>query len=503
MIKFLKRGIEMNSLHLARLRSFYIALLVLIASPISAQTADTQITECDLELLSSYEAEFDEIIEKKTALGLSVDKKLESDSRTVGRKYIEMNAACFSSLYGQASGVPNENIKIDDDGIRMPSDLRRILNADSANPRFGGIGVGEFFVGGTKWGANSEFFGGQDRQGPGTSGGLVTYSFMPSGVSHQIEDAIFGGSTGSNLSINSLPSFQSCFETEITRAFAAWSAVSDIQFQRVESSGLFSNAPGAGGDIRVGSHFFDGQNGILAHAFFPAPNFFSSLVGDIHFDRQENWSCSPINNGFDIGIVALHEIGHSIGLDHEEAGDLAIMNPFYNPSLSQLLTDDIQGAVSIYGTPQSSGNGGIVLFLEESPVVIPLLRDSEPIPSDFDNPVDGVPSQCRQSVGNNPNTSFNSALVSNCRSATSPDVFVRYIDFQLTSTRTVSIDQSSTSFDTFLLLHDGNGQLVFFDDDSGVGLNSRIQLTLAAGSYTIEASSFSGASLGSFTLQIR
>lgn len=493
----------MNSHHLARLRSFCTALLVLIVSPISAQTAITQTTECDLELLSSYEAQFDEIIEKKTALGLLVDRKLESDSRIMGRKYIEMNAACFSSLYGQASGVPNENIKIDDDGIRMPSDLRRILDADSVTPGFADIGVGEFFVAGTKWGANSEFFGGQDAQGPGTSGGLVTYSFMPSGVSHQIEDNTFGGSAGNNLSISSLPAFQSCFETEITRAFAAWSAVSDIQFQRVESSGLFSNAPGAGGDIRVGAHFFDGAGGVLAHAFFPAPNFFSSIVGDMHFDRQENWSCNPINNGFDIGIVALHEIGHSIGLDHEEAGDLAIMNPFYNPELSELLADDIQGAVSIYGAAQNSDSGGVVLFLDESPIVIPLLRDPEAIPSDFANPVDAEPAQCRISLGSNPNTSRNSTLVSNCDSVSLMNNFSRYFDFQLTSTRNVLIDQSSTSFDTFLVLLDENGQLVFFDDDGGVGINSRIQLTLAAGNYTIEASSFSAATLGSFNLQIR
>jgi hypothetical protein len=55
---------------------------------------------------------------------------------------------------------------------------------------------------------------------------------------------------------------------------------------------------------------FDGQGGVLAHAFYP-PN------GDCHFDDDETWTnLSPQPAGtFDLSTVGLHEIGHALGLE--------------------------------------------------------------------------------------------------------------------------------------------------------------------------------------------
>ncbi len=69
---------------------------------------------------------------------------------------------------------------------------------------------------------------------------------------------------------------------------------------------------------------------------------------------------------FDIHRIALHELGHSLGLDHpDEAGQTvdAIMNAHIS-ELYTLQADDINGAVALYGAPPDppspTGNAQIV-----------------------------------------------------------------------------------------------------------------------------------------------
>ena len=83
--------------------------------------------------------------------------------------------------------------------------------------------------------------------------------------------------------------------------------------------------------------------------FFPPPNGVTG-AGDLHFDKDENWACTPESSAaLDIGIVALHEIGHSIGLKHQSLPTLAVMNPIYDQTITGLRQDDINGVRAIYG----------------------------------------------------------------------------------------------------------------------------------------------------------
>jgi hypothetical protein len=127
--------------------------------------------------------------------------------------------------------------------------------------------------------------------------------------------------------------------------------------------GLAFNAAGATGDIRIGAHTLDGAFNVLAHGFYPPPNG-TSAAGDLHFDAAEPWACTPGAGLIDIGIVALHELGHVLGLGHEPRSQrFAVMNPFYNPSVaSVLLGDDVDGGINIYGSSTGATDDLVVNF---------------------------------------------------------------------------------------------------------------------------------------------
>lgn len=67
----------------------------------------------------------------------------------------------------------------------------------------------------------------------------------------------------------------------------------------------------------------------------------------------------------------------------------------------------------------------------------------------------------------------------------------------------VRIDQTSSQFDTFLILADSTGVHIAFDDDSGGNLNSRLEITLQPGQYTIWASSFGQGVMGTYQLAVQ
>ena len=76
-------------------------------------------------------------------------------------------------------------------------------------------------------------------------------------------------------------------------------------------------------------------------------------AGDLHFDEAEQWIDDPAASGFLLRQVAIHEIGHLLGLSHsQEVG--AIMFRFYSPDRIHLADDDIAGIRELYGAPTQS-----------------------------------------------------------------------------------------------------------------------------------------------------
>ncbi|XP_042316933.1 interstitial collagenase-like [Sceloporus undulatus] len=138
---------------------------------------------------------------------------------------------------------------------------------------------------------------------------------------------------------------QSDVDNAIKKALEVWSNASPLTFKR-----LYDGIADIMISFEVRDHRdnspFDGPNGILAHAFQPGDN----IGGDVHFDEEESWS-SKGTRGYNLFIVAAHELGHSMGLSHsDDAG--ALMYPTYSytePHLFRLPQDDIDGIQAIYG----------------------------------------------------------------------------------------------------------------------------------------------------------
>ncbi|XP_032232807.1 matrix metalloproteinase-23 [Nematostella vectensis] len=91
------------------------------------------------------------------------------------------------------------------------------------------------------------------------------------------------------------------------------------------------------------SDSFDSWNGVLAHAFFPPD-------GRIHFDEYEWWHPWQKNVLFRAALpmVAAHEIGHALGLEHSSVKESLMWASCCQSTLYHL-RDDISGILSLYG----------------------------------------------------------------------------------------------------------------------------------------------------------
>jgi hypothetical protein len=90
---------------------------------------------------------------------------------------------------------------------------------------------------------------------------------------------------------------------------------------------------------------FDGPGGVLAHTFYPAPPNPEPIAGDMHFNDSESWH---IGANIDVFSVALHELGHSLGLGHsDDPSD--VMYPYYK-MVTTLNSGDIAAAQTLYAS---------------------------------------------------------------------------------------------------------------------------------------------------------
>lgn len=138
---------------------------------------------------------------------------------------------------------------------------------------------------------------------------------------------------------------------EIRRAMHDWSRYAPVKFREVSDPGVLVNSPSVEPldrlPIRIGAHEItkDGvpQTTTSAHSHGAATN-----SGDIHFNtvygRPTDWTQAG-----EIHKVAIHEIGHSLGLGHSDVLDTVM---FWEGSrvADSPQADDIVGIQAVYGS---------------------------------------------------------------------------------------------------------------------------------------------------------
>ena len=87
----------------------------------------------------------------------------------------------------------------------------------------------------------------------------------------------------------------------------------------------------------------------LAHAYYPAPHHPEAIAGDVHFNDTVAWGLNDLSR-WDVFSVAVHELGHSLGLAHS-ADPEAVMYPLYRGIVSGAGEADIRAIQSIYAAP--------------------------------------------------------------------------------------------------------------------------------------------------------
>ncbi len=131
---------------------------------------------------------------------------------------------------------------------------------------------------------------------------------------------------------------------EIERALAEWARVVRIDFRAGTSAVATRNLHFLFGIRHHGDSFpFTGASGVIAHAFFPAPPNPEPIAGDVHFNDD-----MPFRIGADTDLfsVALHEIGHALGLPHTDSGT-TVMYPYYR-RYTALSAGDIANIRQLY-----------------------------------------------------------------------------------------------------------------------------------------------------------
>ena len=185
----------------------------------------------------------------------------------------------------------------------------------------------------------------------------------------------------------------------------------------------------------------------------------SFVETDIVFDSNEPWSIygGPLQAGqTDFSRVAVHELGHALGLDHESVA-VSIMNPFVG-NIETPQQDDFDGVAGIYDNDSLAG--------------------CEPVIQTINFTVNGKLESGDCTFGQ-------------LSAASSDPSFVDLYQISAEFAGTLTVTMTSAVLDSYLILSDlGLTSTLIFDDDSAGGLDAQFSVVVEPGGYIILANYF-------------
>ncbi len=177
---------------------------------------------------------------------------------------------------------------------------------------------------------------------------------------------------------------QAAVESAIETALEAWSNVIDVQFTQISQPNQRDSI-----DFTFGS--IDGAGGTLAQAYLPDDLNPPRIAGDVEFDLSESWEIGNAlgNSAFDLVHVAVHEIGHALGVDHLDVSG-SVMAPFVSPSQQYrgLSSADIDAALQIYAAAPGAATESPVEENPVSPTVDNNTETEDELPDEVDDTAD-------------------------------------------------------------------------------------------------------------------
>ncbi|KAB1069608.1 matrixin family metalloprotease [Methylobacterium planeticum] len=183
-------------------------------------------------------------------------------------------------------------------------------------------------------------------------------------AAYALEGPLWGAGATVSWAVDA--SIPAAFQPILTAAFADWSAHANITFVQAASA--------SGAAIRFSNGAIDGLDNVLGQTRYTYfGNRFTSA--DITFDSGEGWHAAAggivSNHKASLFLVALHEIGHALGLDHY-SGATAVMNPYLSSAVTDLTASDISGIQALYGAPAVAS---------ASPAPVPAIPTAAAVPS--------------------------------------------------------------------------------------------------------------------------